>query len=100
MTLDLLIPFAILLILVIYLIYTRTKFEKDMLKLYEEKFEEWKKHTSLQSEDKSKKELVALVFEENYKLKVEMFKDIEDRLKRAKFDTKLINNENIGKNNE
>jgi hypothetical protein len=99
-TLDLLIPFAILLILVIYLIYTRTKFEKDMLKLYEEKFEEWKKHTSLQSEDKSKKELVALVFEENYKLKVEMFKDIEDRLKRAKFDTKLINNENIGKNNE
>ena len=100
MTLDLLIPFAILLILVIYLIYTRTKFEKDMLKLYEEKFEEWKKHTSLQSEDKSKKELVALVFEENYKLKVEMFKDIEDRLKRAKFDTKLIKNENIGKNNE
>ncbi len=100
MTLDLLIPFAILLILVIYLIYTRTKFEKDMLKLYEEKFEEWKKHTPIQTEEKSKKELVALVFEENYKLKVEMFKDIEDRLKRAKFDTKLIKNENIGKNNE
>ena len=95
MTLDLLIPFAILLILVIYLIYTRTKFEKDMLKLYEEKFEEWKKHTPIQTEEKPRKELVALVFEEEYKLKVEMFKDIEDRLKRAKFDTKLI-----GKNNE
>lgn len=94
MTLDLLIPFAILLILVIYLIYTRTKFEKDMLKLYEEKFEEWKKHTPIRTEEKSKKELVALVFEENYKLKVEMFKDIEDRLKRAKFDTKLIGNNN------
>ncbi len=39
-----LIPFGILLALVIYLIYTRNSFEKNITKLYEEKFEEWKKH--------------------------------------------------------
>ena len=40
MGLDLLIPFGILLVLVIYLIYTRSKFEKDVVQLYEKKFEE------------------------------------------------------------
>ena len=38
MSIDLLIPFGILLILVVYLIFTRNNFEKDITKLYEEKF--------------------------------------------------------------
>jgi hypothetical protein len=45
-TLDLLIPFGILLVLVIYLIYSRTKFEKNVVDVYEKKFEEWKHHES------------------------------------------------------
>jgi len=92
--LDLLIPFGILLILVVYLIYSRTKFEKSIVKLYEEKFEDWKKHTPISTETVVHKELVGLVFKEDYKLTVELFdKSVEDRLKRTKFDTKFIGKE-------
>ncbi|QKJ27960.1 hypothetical protein [Aliarcobacter cibarius] len=94
MPLDLLIPFGILLILVVYLIYSRTKFEKSIVKLYEEKFEDWKKHTPISTETVVHKELVGLVFKEDYKLTVELFdKSVEDRLKRTKFDTKFIGKE-------
>ena len=95
MNLDMLIPFGILFTLVIYLIYNRTKFEKNIVKLYEEKFEEWKKHTPLTTQTVVQKELVGLVFKEEYKLTVELFdKSVEDRLKRAKFDTKFIGKDN------
>ena len=50
MSLDLLIPFGILLIMVVYLIYSRNNFEKDIVKLYEEKLEEWKKHSTNEKE--------------------------------------------------
>ena len=94
MPLDLLIPFGILLILVVYLIYSRTKFEKSIVKLYEEKFEDWKKHTPISTETVVHKDLVGLVFKEDYKLTVELFdKSVEDRLKRTKFDTKFIGKE-------
>ncbi|QEZ89949.1 hypothetical protein [Aliarcobacter cibarius] len=94
MPLDLLIPFGILLILVVYLIYSRTKFEKSIVKLYEEKFEDWKKHTPISTQTVIHKELVGLVFKEDYKLTVELFdKSVEDRLKRTKFDTKFIGKE-------
>lgn len=52
MSLDLLIPFGILLILVIYLIYTRTKFEKNIVTLYEDKFDNWKKNSFVNIEKK------------------------------------------------
>lgn len=95
MPLDLLIPFGILLILVVYLIYSRTKFEKSIVKLYEEKFEDWKKHTPISTQTVIHKELVGLVFKEDYKLTVELFdKSVEDRLKRTKFDTKFIGKDN------
>lgn len=91
MTFDLIIPFGILLLLVIYFLFSRTKFENDMLKLYEEKFENWKKDIPVSNETIIHKELVGLVFKEDYKLTVELFdKSVEDRLKRAKFCTKFI----------
>ena len=87
MTLDLLIPFGILLILVIYLIYSRVKFEKNIVKLYEDKLEEWKKHSKSDEKIENKKELVALVFKKDYKISIEYFDEkIEDSLKRAKFE--------------
>ena len=70
MTLDLLIPFGILLILVIYLIFTRNNFEKNIVSLYEEKFEEWKKHSIKEKEKTSQKELVGLVFKTDYKVNI------------------------------
>jgi hypothetical protein len=85
--LDLLIPFGILLVLVVYLIYSRNNFEKDITKLYEEKFEEWKKHSTIEKEKTSHKELVGLVFKTDYKINIELLdENVESQLKRGKFE--------------
>ncbi|MBS9782334.1 MAG: hypothetical protein KGV43_00865 [Arcobacter sp.] len=86
MSLDILIPFLVLLVLVIYLIYTRNKFEKDILSLYEKKYEEWKENTDNKKEKKASKDLVGLVFKEGYKIKVELLDEsIKDTLEKSKF---------------
>lgn len=91
MELDLLIPFGILLILVIYLIFTRNNFEKDITKLYEEKFEEWKKHSTIEEEKTSHKELVGLVYKTDYKINIELLdSNIESALRRGKFEVSNI----------
>lgn len=94
MSLDLLIPFGFLIGLTIYLIYSRARFEKNILTIYENKFEEWKKNSS--SDEKkveSSKKFVALVFKKDYKFSIEYFdKSIEDSLKRAKFEIKEYGN--------
>jgi hypothetical protein len=89
--LDLLIPFAILLIMVIYLIYSRNNFEKDITKLYEEKFDEWKKHSTIEKEKTSHKELVGLVYKTDYKVNIELLdSNVESALKRGKFEVSNI----------
>lgn len=91
MGLDLLIPFAILLIMVIYLIYSRNNFEKDITKLYEEKFDEWKKHSTIEKEKTSHKELVGLVYKTDYKINIELLDaNVESALKRGKFEVSNI----------
>lgn len=86
MSLDLLIPFAILLSLVVYLIYTRSKFEKDIVQLYEVKFEEWKETNTSTKEEKICKELVGLVYKEGYKLNIELLNEnVKDNLEKGKF---------------
>ncbi|WP_428024493.1 hypothetical protein [Arcobacter sp.] len=90
MTLDLLIPFGILLILVIYLIYTRTMFEKQTIKEYEEKFENWKVHAKPEEKKESKKELVGLVFKKDGKIDIELFDEFSnDRIQKGKFNSKI-----------
>lgn len=84
---DLIVPFGILLALVIYLIFTRNSFEKNVVELYEKKFDEWKKHSTIVKEKTSSKELVGLVFKTDYKLTVELLDEtVESQLKRGKFD--------------
>lgn len=91
MSLDLLIPFGILLILVIYLIFTRNNFEKNIVALYEEKFDEWKKHSTIEKEKTSHKELVGLVYKTDYKINIELLdKNVESQLKRGKFEVSNI----------
>lgn len=91
MELDLLIPFGILLIMVVYLIYSRNNFEKDITKLYEEKFDEWKKHSTIEKEKTSHKELVGLVYKTDYKINIELLDDnVESALKRGKFEVSNI----------
>ncbi|MDZ7817812.1 MAG: hypothetical protein U5K55_03945 [Aliarcobacter sp.] len=91
MSLDLLIPFGILLIMVIYLIYSRNSFEKEITSLYEKKFDEWKKHSTIKTEKTSHKELVGLVFKNDYKVTIELLdENVESALKRGKFEVSNI----------
>ncbi len=91
MSLDLLIPFGILLALVIYLIYTRSKFEKDIVQLYEKKFEEWKDTSTVNDkEEVAHKELVGLLYKTKYKLHIELLDEkVKPTLEKGKF---TINN--------
>ncbi len=90
-----LIPFAILLTLVIYLIYTRNSFEKNMVSLYESKFEEWKKHINVAEDKEVTKELAGLVFKKGYKVEIELLnEDVKSSLERGKFEIKNLKDEN------
>lgn len=82
MELDLLIPFLILIILVVYLIYTRGSHEKEIVSLYEKKFEEWKENstTTTQEQQAPCKELVGLVYKQEYKIEIELLDDSAKRL--------------------
>jgi len=89
--LDLLIPFGILLALVIYLIYSRNNFEKDITQLYEKKFDEWKKHSTIKTEKTSCKELVGLVYKTDYKVSIELLDEsTKSALERGKFEVSNI----------
>ena len=91
MSLDLLIPFGILLIMVIYLIYSRNSFEKDITSLYEKKFDEWKKHSTIEEEKTSHKELVGLVYKTDYKVSIELLdENVQSALTRGKFEVSNI----------
>jgi hypothetical protein len=92
---DMLIPFAILLALVIYLIYTRNSFEKNMVSLYESKFEEWKKHINVAEDKEVTKELAGLVFKKGYKVEIELLnEDVKSNLERGKFEIRNLKDEN------
>ena len=73
MSLDLLIPFGILLALVVYLIYSRSKFEKDVVQLYDKKFEEWKESSDFSAVEKPEpKVLAGLIYKTGYKVDIEL----------------------------
>lgn len=89
MGIDIIIAFAILVGLIVYFIYSRTKFEKNIVNLYEQKFEQWKIHNPSSTLKPSCKELVGLVFKQNGKLSVELFKnEVKQTLKQGKFEIK------------
>ncbi|WP_424688943.1 MAG: hypothetical protein ACNI3H_11305 [Halarcobacter ebronensis] len=90
MTLDLLIPFGILLALVVFLIYSRSKFEKDVVNIYEEKFEQWKENTDLGEQNKKPcKELVGIIYKEEYNITVELLDEsVRRNLQQGKYKIK------------
>ncbi|WP_321469108.1 hypothetical protein [Halarcobacter sp.] len=90
MSFDLLFPFIILITLVVYLIYTRNKFEKNILNTYEKKFEKWKENSSSNSEKKQEcKQLVGLIYKEGYNITVELLDDsVSATIQRGKFKIK------------
>lgn len=89
MSLDLLIPFGILLALVVYLIYSRTIYEKEVVSVYEDKFEQWKEHTDLRKPEVPAKELIGLLYRTKHKYEIEVLKDENiDRVNIAKISIK------------
>jgi len=87
---DMLIPFIMLLIITIALVLERKHQEDKIVEIYEDKFEEWKKHSNVEKEEKHCKELVGLVFLEDSKLEIQALdKKIIDRLERKKYTIKL-----------
>ena len=90
MPIDLIIPFGILFIIVFYLMYSRATFEKKIVDLYEEKYENWKKNSST-SETVESKELMGLIFKTGYKVDIELLDEkFKDRVLRGKFDLKVL----------
>lgn len=86
---DMTIPFIMLLILTIGLVLERKHQEDKIVDIYEDKFEEWKKHSSIETKEKHCKELVGLVFLEDSKLEIQALdKKIIDRLERKKYTIK------------
>lgn len=91
MELDLFIPFAILIVLVVYFIYSRSRFEKEIVELYEEKFDTWKENANLSASNEKKvcKELVGLVYKEEYNVSIELLDNsVSSSLQRGKFSIK------------
>lgn len=87
---DMMIPFIMLLILTIALVLERKHHEDKVVDIYEDKFQEWKKHATLNPDEKKCKELVGLVFLEDEKLNIEILDDkVQDRLERKKYTIKV-----------
>jgi hypothetical protein len=79
-----LIPLVILGAMIAYLLYSRSKYEKEVVQIYEEKLKQWKEHSN--PSKRSSKKLVALVFDQDYELTIETLDDVcIDRLSRGKF---------------
>jgi hypothetical protein len=88
-SLDVMIAFLVLVGLIVYLIYSRTKFEKNIVNLYEEKFTQWQKHNSNSTQNPSCKELVALVFKQKGKISIELIhNEVKQKLQQGKFEIK------------
>jgi len=87
---DMMIPFVMLLIVTIALVLERKHQEDKIVEIYEDKFEEWKKHTNVEEKEKPCKELVGLVFLEDSKLDIQVLDTkIIDRLERKKYTIKV-----------
>jgi len=94
-----LVPFIMLLMVTIALVLER-KFQEDKInEIYEEKFENWKKHQTNDNKP-SVKELVGLVYIKDYQLSIDILdKRANDPLKRKQYSINNIKEEIKNENN-
>jgi len=86
---GMMIPFIMLLIITIALILERKHHEDKIVDIYEEKFQQWKEHSSPNKEQKPCKELAGLIFLEDNKLTIEVINEkIVDKIERKKYNIK------------
>lgn len=99
MSIDLLIPLGILLIIIIYLIYSRTRFEEDILKTYENKYNHWKENSSDIKKDQNiedSKKIVGFIIRDGYKLRLKVFdKSSHNMIQRDKYKLENIDIKDI-----
>lgn len=88
MSIDLIIAFLILISIIIYQFYSRAKYEKAILKEYDEKFEEWKKFSSSNQQNKEEyKKFCGLVFKTGHKVTMEIIDNsCIENIKKGKFE--------------
>lgn len=84
---GMMIPFILLLIVTIGLLLERKHHEDKIVDIYEEKFKEWKEHSSDGSQKKEPpKELKGLIFKQGYNVTLELFDEtIKDPIERKKY---------------
>lgn len=86
---SMMIPFIMLLIVTVALVLERRFHEEKIVDIYEDKFEQWKEHATLDENQKKPKELVGLLFLEDEKVNIELLDDkVLDRLERKKYSIK------------
>lgn len=86
---DLTIPFIILLLIVIFLLINRSKFESDVKKQFENELEKYKLLEKKEIIQPKSKELKGLVFEVDGKVSIEIFDETtKSKIERSKFEIK------------
>jgi len=87
---DMTIPFIMLLIVTIALVLERRFHEEKIVDIYEDKLKQWKEHASVDTKEKKCKELVGLVYLEDYQLNIEVLDEkAVDQLTRKKYNIKI-----------
>lgn len=84
---GMMIPFILLLIVTIGLLLERKYHEDKIVDIYEEKFKQWKEHSSDEPKEKeAPKELKGLIFKQGYNVQLELFDEtIKDPIERKKY---------------
>ena len=86
---DLTIPFIILLLVVIFLLINRSRFESDVKKQFEEDLEKYKLLEKKEVIKPKSKELKGLVFGVDGKVSIEVFDETtKSKIERSKFEIK------------
>lgn len=89
MSIDMIIAFVILIAIIMYQFYSRSKFEKAILKDYDQKFEEWKEFSEVnQKKDTPEcKKFCGLVFKTGHKVTMEIVDNsCIENIKKGKFE--------------
>ena len=89
MSFDMIIAFIILIAVIIYQFYSRSKFEKAILKEYDEKFEEWKEFSDSnpKKNEVECKKFCGVIFKTGHKVTMEIADNsCIENIKREKFE--------------
>lgn len=89
---SMIVPFLLLLILCVYLIYTRSAHEQEVYESYDRKFEEWKKNSQNNIVSAKQPKFVGIIFEDEEKVVFEVFdKSSKEKIENQNFEIRMKN---------